>query len=53
MPWPEKQRRAIYLRIKRTKGEEAARAFLRKHGDPKDHAQEAKRRTRRRRKRSA
>ena len=32
MPWPEKQRRAIFLSIKRKKGEAAARAFMRKHG---------------------
>jgi hypothetical protein len=32
MPWPEKQRRAIFLDIKRRKGEAAARRFMREHG---------------------
>ena len=32
MPWPEKQRRAIFLRIKRKRGEKAARDFMRRHG---------------------
>ena len=32
MPWPEPQRRAIFLRIKRKEGEAAARRFMRQHG---------------------
>lgn len=32
MPWPAKQRTAIYLSIKRKKGEAAAKLFMRKHG---------------------
>jgi hypothetical protein len=32
MPWPAKQRTAIFLSIKRKKGEKAARQFMRKHG---------------------
>lgn len=31
MPWSEKQRRAIFLRIKSDKGEDAARRFMREH----------------------
>lgn len=32
MPWPEKQRRAIFLNIKRKKGEAAAKRFMHEHG---------------------
>jgi len=32
MPWPEKQRRAIFLSIKRRKGLAAAKRFMHKHG---------------------
>lgn len=32
MPWPAKQRTAIFLDIKRRKGEKAAKAFMHKHG---------------------
>lgn len=32
MPWPEKQRVAIFLSIKRRKGLAAARAEMHKHG---------------------
>lgn len=32
MPWPEKQRRAIFLNTKRRKGEKAAKALMHKHG---------------------
>lgn len=32
MPWPEKQRRAIFLSIKRRKGLSAAKDFMHKHG---------------------
>lgn len=32
MPWPLKQQRAIFLDIKRRKGEKAAREFMHKHG---------------------
>lgn len=32
MPWPEKQRRAIFLNVKRKKGERAARELMHKHG---------------------
>lgn len=43
MPWPEKQRRAIFLNIKRKKGEAAARAFMRAHGYGKKRAGETTR----------
>lgn len=33
MPYPQAQARAIFLRIKREKGEGAAKAFGRKHRD--------------------
>lgn len=32
MPWPAKQRTAIFLSIKRKKGEGAAIDFMHKHG---------------------
>lgn len=32
MPWPEKQRRAIFLSIERKKGKKAARKFMHEHG---------------------
>jgi hypothetical protein len=32
MPWPEKQRRAIYLRTKRDKGEKAAKELMHEAG---------------------
>ena len=32
MPWPPKQRAAIFLAVKRRKGEAAARALMHKHG---------------------
>lgn len=32
MPWPEKQRRAIFLNTKRKKGEAAAKRLMHKHG---------------------
>lgn len=32
MPWPEKQRRAIFLDVKRRKGDKAAHEFMHKHG---------------------
>jgi hypothetical protein len=32
MPWPAKQRTAIFLDIKRRKGEKAAREFMHRHG---------------------
>lgn len=32
MPWPEKQRRAIFLDIKRRRGEQAAINFMHRHG---------------------
>jgi hypothetical protein len=32
MPWDEKQRQAIYLSVKRKKGEKAAKALMHKHG---------------------
>ena len=32
MPWPPKQRTAIFLSIKRRKGEAAAIDFMHKHG---------------------
>jgi hypothetical protein len=38
MPWPLSQQRAIFLRIKRQKGEAAARAFMRDHGYGKKNA---------------
>jgi len=41
MPWPPKQRTAIFLSIKRKKGEAAARQFMSEHGYP---AKKAKRR---------
>lgn len=36
MPWPPKQATAIFLSIKRKKGERAAVDFMHKHGYPKD-----------------
>ena len=38
MPWPLAQQRAIFLRLKREKGEAAAREFMRKHGYGKKNA---------------
>jgi len=38
MPWPLAQQRAIFLRMKREKGEEAARRFMRDHGYGKRNA---------------
>jgi hypothetical protein len=35
MPWPEKQRRAIFLATKRRKGVKAAKALMRKHSHQK------------------
>lgn len=32
MPWPEKQRKAIYLSVMRKKGEAAAKRLMHKHG---------------------
>jgi len=32
VPWPEKQRRAIFLNVKRKKGLGAARQLMHKHG---------------------
>lgn len=32
MPWSEKQRRAIFLNVKRKKGEAAAKALMHRHG---------------------
>jgi hypothetical protein len=32
MPWPDKQRTAIFLAIKRKKGERAAIEFMHAHG---------------------
>ena len=32
MPWPEKQRKAIFLDVKRRKGEGAARALMHEAG---------------------
>lgn len=32
MPWPEKQRRAIFLDVKHRKGEAAAKRLMHKHG---------------------
>lgn len=32
MPWPEKQRRAIFLSVKRRKGEAAAKAVMHEAG---------------------
>lgn len=32
MPWPAKQRTAIFLDVKRRKGERAAREFMHRHG---------------------
>lgn len=32
MPWPSKQRTAIFLDVKRRKGERAARAMMHAHG---------------------
>ena len=34
MPWPPKQEAAIFLSIKRKKGEQAAIDFMHKHGYP-------------------
>lgn len=49
MPWPPKQRTAIYLDTKRRKGAKAASEFMHKHGYGKDHkkkmADEAKKRS--------
>jgi hypothetical protein len=36
MPWPEPQRRAIFLNTKRKKGEKAARDLMHKHGHISD-----------------
>jgi hypothetical protein len=32
MPWPARQRTAIFLSVKRRKGEPAARRFMHEHG---------------------
>lgn len=45
VPWPPKQEAAIFLRIKREKGEAAARKFMREHGYGK---KETKRRRKKR-----
>lgn len=39
MPWPEKQRRAIYLQTKRKKGEKAAKKLMHEagYGEKKPH----------------
>lgn len=34
MPWPLRQERAIFLRLKRKHGEEYAREYMHKHGYP-------------------
>lgn len=46
MPWPLKQQRAIFLRIRREKGEEAAKRFMRAHGygSPAKHLMNASKR---------
>jgi len=51
MPWPEKQRQAIFLAVKRRKGEKAAKRLMHKHGhggksDSKGVGKAAKRRKR-------
>lgn len=38
MPWPPRQRTAIFLDIKRRKGEKAAREFMHRHGYGKGNA---------------
>lgn len=38
MPYPPKQRTAIFLNIKRRKGQKAAVAFMHKHGHGGDQA---------------
>jgi hypothetical protein len=43
VPWPLAQQRAIFLRIKRQKGEAAAREFMHKHGYGKDAKAKARR----------
>jgi hypothetical protein len=43
MPWPEKQRRAIFLDMKRKKGDKAAREFMHKHGYISDRREKVKR----------
>lgn len=35
MPWPRKQEAAIFLHLKRTKGEKYARDYMRKHAKKK------------------
>lgn len=38
MPWPARQRTAIFLDLKRRKGEAAAKAFMHRHGYGGGHA---------------
>jgi hypothetical protein len=46
MPWPPKQRTAIFLDIERRKGTRAAKAFMHRHGYGKGRALRAARKKR-------
>lgn len=48
MPWPAKQRTAIFMDIKRRKGEPAAREFMHEHGYGSGRKRKRPRRTGRR-----